>query len=105
MTKKRFVKLLMADGIGRNSVTEFVHFITCATHATFDYEGLYRNLKESNYVQEIYGVFPNGGNIDIGTITIGKNKCFVTLSDNFKKFLSVLKTNCGSYFINLTNIT
>ena len=59
MTKKRFVKLLMADGIGRNSVTEYVRFITSSAHATFDYENLYNNLKRTGYVQEVHSIFTN----------------------------------------------
>ena len=90
MTKKRFVKLLMADGIGRNSVTEYARFITSAAHATFDYEILYRYLKRTVYVQEVHSVFPNGDNINIATIVIGKKKCMVHFSDDFKKFLDVL---------------
>lgn len=90
MTKKRFIKLLMADGIGHNSVTEYVHFITSAAHATFDYESLYRNLKKTEYVQEVHSILPNGGDINIATIIIGKSKCIVNFSDDFKKFLDVL---------------
>ena len=90
MTKKRFVKMLMADGIGRNSVTEYVRFITSAAHATFDYKSLYHNLKRTKYVQEVHSVFPNGKHINIATIVIGKKKCIVNFSDYFKKFLDVL---------------
>ena len=95
MTKKRFVKLLMADGIGRNSVTEYVHFITSAAHAAFDYESLYHNLKKTEYVQEVHSVFPNGDIMNIATIVIGKKKCIVNFSDDFKKFLDVLNAGHG----------
>ena len=95
MKKKRFVKLLMADGIGRNSVTEYVRFITIAAHATFDYEKLYHNLKRTGYVQEVHSIFPNGENINIATIVIGKKKCIVNFSDDFKKFLDVLNAGNG----------
>lgn len=90
MTKKRFVKLLMSDGIGRNSVTEYVHLITSAAHATFNYENLYNNLNRTEYVQKVHGIFPNGENINIATIVIGKKKCIVNFSDDFKKFLNAL---------------
>ena len=90
MTKKRFVKLLMADGIGRNSVTEYVRFITRAVHATFNYESLYHNLKRTKYTQEVHSIFPNGENINIATIVIGKKKCIVDFSDDFKNFLDAL---------------
>lgn len=95
MTKKRFVKLLMADGIGRNSVTEYVRFITSVAHATFDYANLYHNLKRTEYVQEVHSVFPNGDNINIATIAIGKKKCIVHFSYDFKKFLDALNTGHG----------
>ena len=95
MKKKRFVKLLMADCIGRNSVTEYVRFITRAAHATFDYENLYHNLKRTEYVQEVHSIFPNGENINIETIGIGKKKCIGNFSDDFKKFLDVLNAGNG----------
>ena len=95
MTKKRFVKLLMADGIGRNSVTEYVRFITSVAHATFDYENLYHNLKRTEYVQEVHGIFPNGKHINIATIVIEKKKCMVHFSDDFKKFLDALNAGNG----------
>lgn len=95
MTKKRFIKMLMADGIGRNSVTEYVLFITSAAHATFDYENLYHNLKRTGYVQEVHSIFQNGENINIATIVIGKKKCIVNFSDDFKKFLDVLNAGNG----------
>ena len=90
MTKKRFVKLLMADGIGRNSVTEYVRFITSAAHATFNYKNLYHNLKRTEYVQEVHSIFQNGENINIATIVIEKKRCIVNFSDDFKKFIDVL---------------
>lgn len=95
MTKKRFIKLLMADGIGRNSVTEYVYFITSAAHVAFDYESLYHNLKRTGYIQEVHSILPNGENINIATVVIGKNKCIVNFSDDFKKFLDALNSDCG----------
>lgn len=95
MTKKRFIKLLMADGIGRNPATEYVHFITNAAHATFDYESLYRNLKRTGYVQEVHTVVPNGNGLNIATITIEKNGCNVHFSDDFKNFLDMLHSKSG----------
>lgn len=96
MTKKRFIKLLMADGIGRNSATEYVHFITSEAHATFDYDNLYRNLKKTEYIQEVHSILPNGENINIATVVIGKNKCIVNFSDDFKKFLDALNNGYSS---------
>ena len=90
MTKERFVKLLMADGIGRNSVTEYIRFITSAAHATFDYENLYHNLKRTEYVQEVHSIFPNGENINIATIVIGKKKFIFNFSDDFFFFIDIL---------------
>lgn len=95
MTKKRFIKLLMADGIGRNSATEYVRFITNAAHATFDYESLYRNLKKTGYVQEVHAVVPTGKSLNIATITIKKNGCNVHFSDDFKNFLDALNQKPG----------
>lgn len=90
MTKKRFIKLLMADGIGRNPATEYVRFITNAAHATFDYESLYRNLKRTGYVQEVHSMLSNGEHLNIATISIKKDGCDVSFSDDFKKFLDVM---------------
>ena len=93
--EKEICKLIMADGIGRNSVTEYVHFITSAVHAAFDYENLYRDLKKTEYVQEIHSVFPNGHDINIATVVIGKNRCIVNLSDDLNRLIEIINNQNG----------